>query len=387
VQQLTNDSNLIELSIILPCLNEEETLQTVLDKCFMSLDSLGVVGEVIVADNGSTDESLNIVSCSAAKLVQVSTRGYGAALLGGIAEARGEFVIMGDADDSYSLDDLGVFLKSLKAGNDLVIGNRFQGGIAKGAMPWLHKFIGNPILSWFGRLFFKIPIGDFHCGLRGFKTDSIRNLGLTSHGMEFASEMIVKTSLAGLKIAEVPTTLKPDGRSRAPHLRTWRDGWRHMIFLLAASPRWLFLYPGLALSGLGFFGMLVTSGGEINLGKFQLYLNTYFIALGLTLAGIQITLMAILVRIFSTDYGILPKSKNVSLFQKYFTLERGIIMGLNLIATAVIGFILLLLNWNGSGFEDLSASTSLQLTGLLVLSLVSGVQILFASFFAVIIQV
>jgi hypothetical protein len=205
--------------------------------------------------------------------------------------------------------------------------------------------------------------------------------------MEFASEMIVKTSLAGLKIAEVPTTLKPDGRSRAPHLRTWRDGWRHMIFLLAASPRWLFLYPGLALSGLGFFGMLVTSGGEINLGKFQLYLNTYFIALGLTLAGIQITLMAILVRIFSTDYGILPKSKNVSLFQKYFTLERGIIMGLNLIATAVIGFILLLLNWNGSGFEDLSASTSLQLTGLLVLSLVSGVQILFASFFAVIIQV
>jgi glycosyltransferase involved in cell wall biosynthesis len=387
VQQLTNDSNLIELSIILPCLNEEETLQTVLDKCFMSLDSLGVVGEVIVADNGSTDESLNIVSCSAAKLVQVSTRGYGAALLGGIAEARGEFVIMGDADDSYALDDLGVFFKSLKAGNDLVMGNRFQGGIAKGAMPWLHKFIGNPILSWFGRLFFKIPIGDFHCGLRGFKTDSIRNLGLTSHGMEFASEMIVKTSLAGLKIAEVPTTLKPDGRSRAPHLRTWRDGWRHMIFLLAASPRWLFLYPGLALSGLGFFGMLVTSGGEINLGKFQLYLNTYFIALGLTLAGIQITLMAILVRIFSTDYGILPKSKNVSLFQKYFTLERGIIVGLNLIATAVIGFILLLLNWTGSGFEDLSASTSLQLTGLLVLSLVSGVQILFASFFAVIIQV
>ncbi len=387
MQQLTNDSNLIELSIILPCLNEEETLQTVLDKCFMSLDSLGVVGEVIVADNGSTDESLNIVSCSAAKLVQVSTRGYGAALLGGIAEARGEFVIMGDADDSYALDDLGVFFKSLKAGNDLVMGNRFQGGIAKGAMPWLHKFIGNPILSWFGRLFFKIPIGDFHCGLRGFKTDSIRNLGLTSHGMEFASEMIVKTSLAGLKIAEVPTTLKPDGRSRAPHLRTWRDGWRHMIFLLAASPRWLFLYPGLALSGLGFFGMLVTSGGEINLGKFQLYLNTYFIALGLTLAGIQITLMAILVRIFSTDYGILPKSKNVSLFQKYFTLERGIIVGLNLIATAVIGFILLLLNWTGSGFEDLSASTSLQLTGLLVLSLVSGVQILFASFFAVIIQV
>ena len=384
---MTNDSDLIELSIILPCLNEEETLQTVLDKCFTSLDSLGVVGEVIVADNGSTDESLNIVSCSAAKLVQVSTRGYGAALLGGIAEARGEFVIMGDADDSYALDDLGVFLKSLKAGNDLVIGNRFQGGIAKGAMPWLHKFIGNPILSWFGRLFFKIPIGDFHCGLRGFKTDSIRNLGLSSHGMEFASEMIVKTSLAGLKIAEVPTTLKPDGRSRAPHLRTWRDGWRHLIFLLAASPRWLFLYPGLALSGLGFFGMLVTSGGELNLGKFQLYLNTYFIALGLTLAGIQITLMAILVRIFSTDYGILPKSKNFSLFQKYFTLERGIIMGLSLIATAVIGFILLLLNWTGSGFEDLSASTSLQLTGLLVLSLVSGVQILFASFFAVIIQV
>jgi hypothetical protein len=307
--------------------------------------------------------------------------------LGGIAEARGEFVIMGDADDSYALDDLGVFLKSLKAGNDLVIGNRFQGGIAKGAMPWLHKFIGNPILSWFGRLFFKIPIGDFHCGLRGFKTDSIRNLGLSSHGMEFASEMIVKTSLAGLKIAEVPTTLKPDGRSRAPHLRTWRDGWRHMIFLLAASPRWLFLYPGLALSGLGFFGMLVTSGGEINLGRFQLYLNTYFMALGLTLAGIQITLMAILVRIFSTDYGILPNSKKVSLFQKYFTLERGIIIGLNLIATAVIGFILLLLNWTGSGFEDLSASTSLQLTGLLVLSLVSGVQILFASFFAVIIQV
>ena len=384
---MTSDSITIELSIILPCLNEAETLHTVLDKCFQSLDQLGVVGEVIVADNGSSDESLNIVGNSAAKLVQVTSRGYGAALLGGIASARGEFVIMGDADDSYALDDLGLFLKSLKSGNDLVVGNRFQGGIAKGAMPWLHKFIGNPILSWFGRLFFKIPIGDFHCGLRGFKTDSIRNLGLTSLGMEFASEMIVKASLAGLKIAEVPTTLKPDGRSRAPHLRTWRDGWRHMIFLLAASPRWLFLYPGLALSGLGLFGMLVTSGGEINFGKFQFYLNTYFIALGITLAGIQITLMAILVRIFSADYGILPKSKNVSLFRKYFTLERGIIVGLNLIATSVIGFILLLLNWTGSGFENLSTSNSLQITGLLVLSLISGVQILFASFFAMIIQV
>jgi hypothetical protein len=294
---------------------------------------------------------------------------------------------MGDADDSYALDNLQPFLGKLNEGFDLVMGNRFAGGIAEGAMPWLHKYIGNPVLSYIGRLFFKVPIGDFHCGLRGFRRASILSLDLNSSGMEFASEMVVKASLNHLKICEVPTTLQKDGRTRPPHLRTWRDGWRHLVFLLAASPRWLFLYPGLILTFFGTLGMLSTVAGAVNIAGVQLDSNTYFLSLGVLLVGIQTTLMAILARVFSSHHGILPKSISISRFEKYFTLERGVVFGVSLILLSVVGLGVLVFNWTGSGFRGLNTSSSLRMSGLFVLTLTSGIQILFASFFASMLQV
>jgi glycosyltransferase involved in cell wall biosynthesis len=376
----------ILLTIILPCLDEAETLKSVIEKSFLSLERLDVGGEVIVADNGSTDGSQSIVLSSGARLIDVPLRGYGSALKSGIAAARGKYVIMGDADDSYALDDLDMFFLKLNEGYELVMGNRFAGGIEPGAMPWLHKYIGNPVLSWLGRLFFKVPIKDFHCGLRGFNRESIMALNLNSAGMEFASEMVVKASLNNLRIAEVPTTLSPDGRSRAPHLRTWRDGWRHLIFLLAASPRWLFLYPGAFLSCLGTIGMVGTSQGAVSWGGVHFNLNTYFLSLGILLVGIQTVLMAILARVFSTHHGILPSSRSTSRFEKYFTLEKGIGIGLVLVLASLIGLGFLVSNWTGSGFRSLNIYTSFRISGLFVLTLTAGIQLIFASFFASMMQ-
>lgn len=238
-----------ELTILMPCLNESETLATCIMKAKAYLERSGVDGEVLIADNGSTDGSQEIARGLGARVVDVAQKGYGAALLGGIAAARGKYTIMGDADDSYDFSSLQVFVDKLRQGVDLVMGNRFKGGIAPGAMPPLHRYLGNPVLSWIGRLFFRISIGDFHCGLRGFNTEAIRHCDLKTTGMEFASEMVVKASLYGLSMAEVPTTLAKDGRSRPPHLRTWRDGWRHLCFLLTYAPHWLYMYPALALMG------------------------------------------------------------------------------------------------------------------------------------------
>src|ERR1051325_447175 len=236
----------LEVSVVMPCLNEAETLQVCIEKAQASLRELGVAGEVIVADNGSTDGSQEIAERLGARVIPVAAKGYGNALMGGILAARGTYVIMGDADDSYDFANLRPFLDKLRQGCDLVMGNRFQGGIKPGAMPPLHKYLGNPILTGIGRLLFHSPCGDFHCGLRGFDKEAVGGMELRTTGMEFASEMVVKATLHGMRITEVPTTLSPDGRSRPPHLRSWRDGWRHLRFLLLYSPRWLFLYPGAA---------------------------------------------------------------------------------------------------------------------------------------------
>ena len=248
---MTQDADAVELSVVMPCLNERATVGICVKKALEAMERHGIRGEVIVADNGSTDGSREIASALGARVVPIETRGYGSALRGGIAAARGRFVLMGDADDSYDFGQLGAFVGKLREGYDLVMGNRFQGGILPGAMPPLHRYLGNPVLTGIGRLFFKSPVGDFHCGLRAFRKDAIEGLGLRTLGMEFASEMVVKATAFGLRVTEIPTTLSPDGRDRAPHLRTWRDGWRHLRFLLLYSPRWLFLYPGLALFVLG----------------------------------------------------------------------------------------------------------------------------------------
>jgi glycosyltransferase involved in cell wall biosynthesis len=371
-----------KLTILIPCLNEVETIGRVIEKSLYTFASHDIAGEILVADNGSIDGSQELARSLGARVINVQMKGYGSALIAGINSCESEFVVMGDADDSYALDNLGDFISSLQNGSDLVIGNRFKGGIAPGAMPWLHRYVGNPLLSWLGRLFFKVPIGDFHCGLRGFKTDSIRSLNLKSLGMEFASEMIVKASLSGLKITEVPTSLSPDGRSRPPHLRTWRDGWRHLVFLLAASPRWLFLYPGFFLAGIGLTGTLLTLRGPAAFGPLQFDLNSFLLFAGLILIGTQTIVFGILAHIFSTNIGTLPISKSVTKFTKNFTLERGILLGLALLFTSLVSAFTLLGHWNGSVIVGLNRDSAIRLSSLIVLTSGVGAQTLFASFFA-----
>jgi glycosyltransferase involved in cell wall biosynthesis len=303
----------VELSVLMPCLDEAETLATCIRKARGSLQRLGVDGEVVVADNGSVDGSVDIARREGARVVSVAERGYGAALRAGIETARGRYVIMADADDSYALDELAPFLSALRAGADLVVGNRFQGGIAPGAMPVLHRWLGNPVLSKLGRLLYGIPIGDFHCGMRGFRREQIMGLGLRTRGMEFASEMVVRAAVHNLVVTEVPTTLRPDGRSRSPHLRSWRDGWRHLRFLITLSPRWLLLYPALTLLVTGFaaFGWLLL--GSQRVGGVTFDIHTLIAAATAVVLGVQLGGLAVLSRAYCSALELLPGNWTVSI--------------------------------------------------------------------------
>ena len=323
----------------MPCLNEAETLKVCIDKAKSSMAALGIAGEVVVADNGSDDGSQAIARAAGARVVDVPTRGYGAALRSGIVASRGQYVIMADADDSYALDDLGPFVAELRKGSDLVMGNRFKGGIAPGAMPPLHRYLGNPILSWLGRRFFHVPIGDFHCGMRGFDRDKIQGLGLRTSGMEFASEMVVRASVNNLRITEVPTTLKPDGRSRSPHLRTWSDGWRHLRFLMAFSPRWSFLYPALVLTLLGLLGTVRLLIGPIRVGKVAFDVQTMLVSATLLIIGIQVAGLALVSRAYAAHLGLLPRSPRLDRLLDRIALERGILIGAGLVIAGVVAFV------------------------------------------------
>jgi glycosyltransferase involved in cell wall biosynthesis len=370
---------MIELSVVLPCLNEAETLATCITKARASMDELGVEGEIVVADNGSTDGSQAIADALGARVVPVPERGYGAALRTGIAAAEGRFVIMADADDSYALDDLGPFVEALRGGADLVMGNRFAGGIEPGAMPALHRYLGNPVLSWVGRLFFRVPINDFHCGMRGFRRERIMELGLTTVGMEFASEMVVRSAINGLNITEVPTTLKPDGRSRAPHLRTWRDGWRHLRFLLAFSPRWLFLYPAvlLVVAGAAVFTRLAV--GPVTIGSVTFDIQTMIAAASAIIVGIQAGVLAMVSRAYASSLGLLPRSDRVERFLDRFTLEWGLIAGFAMTLAGIGSFVLAVLNWRETDFGALTTEDMrLPLLGMLLI--VAGSQVILGSF-------
>jgi hypothetical protein len=312
----------VELTILMPCLDEAETLATCVRKARAFLAASGVQGEVLVADNGSIDGSRAIGLAEGARVVEVAERGYGAALKAGMQAARGRFVVMGDADDSYDFSRLMPFVEGLRGGSDLVIGNRFRGGIAPGAMPFLHRYLGNPVLSFLGRLFFGVGVRDFHCGLRGFDRGRFLALGLASNGMEFASEMVVKASLAGYRISEVPTTLARDGRSRAPHLRTWRDGWRHLRFLLVHSPRWLFMLPGVALGALGGAAMAVIGVRSISIGSLNLDVHTLSYAGAAIVLGVQMVLFAVLTKSMGIRHGWLPAGREGGGMLAAFTLER-----------------------------------------------------------------
>ena len=369
-----------ELSIILPCLNEAETLAVCIRKARTSLDQLGVVGEIVVADNGSDDGSQSIARSEGARVVDIPMRGYGAALRGGIDAARGRFVLMADADDSYALDEIGPFLEALRAGADIVMGNRFQGGIEPGAMPFLHRRLGNPVLSRLGRLFFKIPVGDFHCGMRAFQRNRIRELGMQTNGMEFASEMVVRASLNGFHIVEVPTTLRPDGRSRPPHLRTWRDGWRHLRFLLAFSPRWLLLYPALVVLGFGLLGLIVLSFGQWEVAGVTFSLQTMLACATAVIVGLQAVGLAIVARSYATHLNLLPSSQRIERALERFTLERGLIAGGILLLAGIFAFMTAVAHWGSTGFRQLDVLTTMRLPIIGMVLIVAGIQLIMVSF-------
>mgnify|MGYP005840130907 CR=1 FL=1 len=370
-----------ELSIVMPCLNEAETLATCICKAQQFLHTHGVTGEVIVADNGSTDGSLAIAVQHGARLVHVAARGYGSALMGGIQAAHGQYVIMGDADDSYDFTALQPFLAELRAGADLVMGNRFTGGIAPGAMPPLHRYLGNPVLTTIGRLFFRSPVRDFHCGLRGFRRDAILALDLRTTGMEFASEMVVKATLHGLTIREVPTTLAVDGRSRPPHLRSWRDGWRHLRFLLLYSPRWLFLYPGLLLIGLGLLAWLWLLPSPRTVGGVTFDVHTLLYAAVAIVVGFQAVLFALFTKVFAISERLLPADARLTRLLERLTLEVGLIGGgllllLGLGASGVAFGV-----WSQQDFGDLIPSQMLRVIIPAATLIMLGAQVIWASFF------
>ena len=371
----------LELTILMPCLNEGETIGTCIRKAFTFLRRVSVEGEVLIADNGSTDNSIEIARLAGARVVSVGQKGYGAALMGGIEAARGRFIIMGDADDSYDFAKLDQFLDKLRAGFDVVVGNRFVGGIERGAMPWLHRYLGNPVLSFFGRHFFSLPIGDFHCGLRGFTKEHFQKLHQICTGMEFASEMIVNSSAIRARVAEVPITLYLDGqKGRPPHLRTFRDGWRHLRFLLLLCPFWLYLVPGYLFMGIG-LALMTWFGLQPRPQEVFLYSFLELLGSGCVLAGYEVLWLGAFAKAFGSDTGLFPPTRTSGRFLRWLWLERGLVVGL-LLFSAGLGFDLWL-GWqlSGASIGSLDLYTSLRgaLWGCTIMLL--GLQTIFGSFF------
>jgi glycosyltransferase involved in cell wall biosynthesis len=377
----TADTDAIELSIVMPCLNEAETLEKCIVKAKAYLERSGIAGEVVIGDNGSTDGSQDIARRCGARVVDVPRRGYGAALMGAIEASRGKYVIQGDSDDSYDFSDLDAFVEQLRAGADLVMGDRFKGGIKPGAMPFLHRYLGNPVLSFIGRLFFRSKVGDFHCGLRGFRQDIVTVLGLQTTGMEFASEMVVKASLFGLKVVDVPTTLSPDGRSRPPHLRTWRDGWRHLRFLLIYSPRWLYLIPGIILMIAGLvIGGLILSGPKHAFGV-TFDTNTLLYAGAFLVVGFQSVVFALFTRLYAMQTGLLPANQWLDNFTRKLTLEIGLMIGVVMTLLGLAGSVYAVAFWSRADFGAMSYPDSLRIVIPSVVAIIIGIEIMMASFF------
>lgn len=378
----TDQQEQVELSVVLPCLNEAETLETCIRKAQEGMRAAGVCGEVIVADNGSSDGSPQIGERLGARVVHVLAKGYGSALMGGIAAAAGQYIVMGDADASYDFGHIPRFLEPLRKGADLVMGNRFRGGIQKGAMPPLHQYFGNPGLTWLGRLFFRSrAVGDFYCGLRGFRKDAYERMRLRTTGMEFATEMVVKAALLNLRVEEVPTTLSPDGRSRPPHLRTWRDGWRTLRFFLLYSPRWLFLYPGAAMMLIGGVLGLWLLPAPQKVGNVIFDVHTLLYAAAFVLLGFQGICFAVFTKLFAISEGLLPPDPQLDKWFRYVTLEGGLALGALL---TLVGFVLSVQAvgaWGTRHFGTLDYSHTMRIIIPAVLLLTLGAQTILASFF------
>lgn len=379
---LSMDTTVFDISIVMPCLNEAASLPHCLNKAFYFLQTNALAGEVIVVDNGSTDDSAAVAQQSGARLIAEKKKGYGAAIMAGATAARGKYIIIGDADDSYDFSKLLPFVELLRKGNDLVVGNRFKGGIRKNAMPFLHQYVGNPVLSYIGKIFFSVPISDFHCGLRAITKESFKGLNLQTTGMEFASEMIVKAALHGLTITETPIVLHPDKRNRPSHLNTWNDGWRHLRFLLLFSPKWLFLIPGIVLMLLGFIGTLILAAGPLQIGNKRLDVHTLVYASGLILIGFQFFSFYFFSRLYAATQGLWPRQERfLRNFQQYFRLERGILTG----ALFILGGIYLMAKsfsyWQNTHFGNLDPVVVLRWVIPSVVLLLLGLQLVLSCFY------
>ncbi len=370
-----------EVSVVLPCLNESGTLEACIQKIKWTFEHYAIAGEIVVADNGSTDGCQDIASSLGARVVHVERKGYGSALMGGIEAARGRYIVMGDADDTYNFTHIPGFLEKLRDGHELVMGNRFKGGIEPGAMPPLHRYLGNPVLSFIGRVFFRSDIGDFHCGLRAFSKSGYEKLGMRTSGMEFASEMIVKATLMGLQIAEVPTTLSPDRRGRRPHLRTWRDGWRHLRFMLLYSPRWLFLYPGFLLMLLGLITGAWLLPGPQAIHGISFDVDTLLHAMVAILIGFQAVAFSVFTKIYAITEGLLPRDRRMERLFHVITLETGLIVGALLTVAGLVGSLYAVHVWQLHHFGQLNAGSTLRIVMPSATAMALGCQIIFSSFF------
>ena len=370
-----------ELTVLMPCLNEAATLESCIRKAFACIARLQLDAEVMIADNGSTDGSQRIAERAGARVVAVREPGYGAALYSGALAARGRYIIIGDADDSYDFSQLDAFVEKLHEGHDLVMGNRFLGGIKPRAMPWKNRHIGNPALSWVGRLLFASPVGDFHCGMRGLSRDAFERMELHTTGMEFASEMIVKATLLNMRIAEVPTILSRDGRDRPPHLRPWRDGWRHLRFMLLYSPRWLFLYPGAVLMVAGAaVGMVLLRGPVMLTPSIGLDVHTLLFAFVAVLVGFEAVAFAFCARVYAFNVGLLPDDAWLEGWFRRFSLEHGLILGAILLLLGFAGAIYAVIDWSNVGFGQLDARTTLRTAIPAAAAICLGGQIILTSF-------
>lgn len=379
----------VELTVLMPCLNEAETLAACIEKAFKSFADLKLRGEVLVADNGSTDGSIEIARNLGARVVNIPRKGYGNALRGGIEAARGRWIVMGDSDDSYDFSALGPFVEKFRQGFELVMGCRLPRGggtINPGAMPWKHRWIGNPALSFIGRLLFKTPVTDFHCGLRGVTREGFAKMETKTSGMEFASEMVIKAALRNIKTAEVPVTLHKDGRSRPPHLRSWRDGWRHLRFMLLFSPRWLFAGPGLLMLLVGLIAGIPLCAGPVRIGRIVFDTNTLLVAGMMVVVGFQVMFFGVFTKLYCVARGFLPENKRLAAWWRLFSLEKGIAAGA-VIALAGLGFLIAaILKWKAAGFGVISYPESLRLVIPAVTCLTLGIQTIFSSFFLSILE-
>lgn len=376
----------MKLSIIMPCLNEELTLKPCIDKALVFLRRSDIQGEIIIADNGSNDNSVEIALENGARVTHVPKKGYGVALISGISHAQGEYIVMGDADDSYDFSNLDPFILKLDEGYDLVMGNRFKGGIKKGAMPFLHRYLGNPVLSFIGRLFFRVPIGDFHCGLRAFTKQAFDKINLKATGMEFASEMVVKASMYHLKITEVPTTLYPDGRNRPPHLSTWRDGWRHLRFLLLYSPKWLLFIPGMLFL---LFGLIIGSIlliAPLKIGPVTFDINTLLYIMTMALIGSQLLITHFVVVTYVNRHQVYPLNSLYGVIADKFSLEKGIFTGILLTLTGTVYGVVNYYQWSAVDFGNLVPTHFIRHMVPSIFLIFIGIQIVTGSFFATLIK-